>query len=45
MDINKIAEKLMPLDSNFIQLNKLQLLFRPSRKYTASSHSFMSTPL
>jgi hypothetical protein len=26
------------LDSNFIQPSKLQLLFRPSRKYTASTH-------
>ncbi len=26
------------IDSNFIELNKLQLLFRPSRKYTASTH-------
>ncbi len=26
------------LDSNFVEPSKLQLLFRPSRKYTASTH-------
>ncbi len=26
------------LDSNFVELSKQQLLFRPSRKYTASMH-------
>jgi hypothetical protein len=28
----------MLLDSNFIELNKLQLLFTPSGKYVASTH-------
>jgi hypothetical protein len=30
--------KLKLLDSNFVELSKLQLLFRPFRKYAASTH-------